>query len=314
MITRQRLQLDDGFVGGADAPISVKRVMDNVVVLDITFHKWGNTRQGDLKKVDTQADKKRLKLTKTLVALKEYDLVTNYVNSIRAWLTAVSLPSPLKRGTYLVPVASVARVSAYLDEVGEKYKAVVQGFVDVYPALVRAAEDELKDQFVAANYDTADKVASEFYIDRRFIDFGLPNVDKVGQSVWEAEKARAEKTWASAIDTIQDALRMGFRDLVDHLADKLEPKPDGTRKVFRDSNITNILEWIDAFKTRNVLGDNELASLVAQAERVLRGKKPDEVKKTIGAGGGIAGEMVRIKTALDKLLVDAPKRRISFDD
>ncbi len=292
-----------------------KRVMDDVVVLDVTFHRPGINRRADLSLlVDTESDKDMLCLSKTIVDAKEYVKVIHYSGDVRNWLAKRSLPSPLKRGTYLVPLGSVEEVCQYLDQAEERYKAKAEEFLQVYPAKVAEAKIKLGCQFDQDNYLPVEQLRASFWIERRLIDFGLPSEEKIGRALWEKEKQRAEETWSRAVETIQEALRTSFKTLVGHLAERLEPKPDGTRKVFRDTAIDNMLEFIDLFKARNVTGDAELEGLIIKASNVLKGKKPEDIRKSDTIRGEIAGEMARVQKALDKLMDVAPRRRISFDD
>lgn len=291
-----------------------KRVMDDVVVLDVTFHRPGISKQADLSRVATDSDKDMLNLTKNIVDAKEYSTVVRFADDVRMWLAKRSLPSPLKRGTYLVPVGSVEQVCQFLDQAEERYKAKAEEFLLVYPEKVAEAKIKLGDQFNQDNYLPVEQLRASFWIERRLIDFFLPSEGKIGRALWEKEKQRAEETWSRAVETIQEALRTSFQTLVGHLAERLEPRPDGTRKVFRDTAIDNMLEFIDLFKARNVTGDAELEGLIIQASNVLKGKKPEDIRKSDTVRGEIAGEMARVQKALDKLMDVAPRRRISFDD
>lgn len=291
-----------------------RRVMDDVVVLDVTFHRPGINRRADLSLVDTESDKDMLCLSKNIVDAKEYTEVVYCSGDMRNWLAKRSLPSPLKRGTYLVPLGSVDEVWQYLDQAEERYRAKVEEFLAVYPEKVAEAKVKLGGQFNQENYLPVEQLRASFWIERRLIDFGTPSEKKIGRALWEKERQRAEETWSRAVETIQEALRTSFQTLVGHLAERLEPKPDGTRKVFRDTAIDNMLEFIDLFKARNVTGDVELEGLMVQANNVLKGKKPEDIRKSDTIRGEIAGEMVRVQKALDKLMDVAPRRRISFDD
>lgn len=292
----------------------VKRIMDGVVVLDITFHRAGIRRKADLSKVETESDRSMLGLTKAIVDSDEYDAVLKLGYETRDWVAKRGLPSPLKRGTFLVPVNSIVEVYEHLDEIEIEFDKRVDAFLKVYPRQVEEAREKLLDQFDEDNYPSAKQLKMAFWLERRLLDFGVPNEKKIGIAIWKKEKERAEKTWQLAVDDIQIALREAFRNLVGHLAERLELKPDGTKKVFAESAITKIIEFIDLFKNRNLTGDSELEGLVAQARDVLAGKKADALRKNVVARGEVAGEMARVTAALDELLETAPRRRISLDD
>lgn len=317
---RERLGFTDDVIELAVPPVpkkanrEVKAIMDEVVVLDLTFHRAGIRRKADISKVETGAKKDQLGLTKAIVDSKEYAAAMSVTGEARGWVDRRSLPSPLKRGTYLVPITMVAGVNDYLDQVEQRYLAKAEEFCRAYPDLVRRAKVDLADQFDADNYPSVGQLRRSFWVERRLLDFGVPSEAKIGKALWQQEKARAEATWSSAVDEIQVALRDAFRSLVGHLAERLEPNADGSRKVFRDTAIEKLLEFIDLFKSRNLTGDADLEGLIIQARNVLKGRNVKALRDNATARGEVAGEMARVMVAMDKLLEDAPRRKISFED
>jgi hypothetical protein len=301
----------------SSAPAEIKdarRIMDNVVVLDITFHRPGIRRKADLALVETDAEKEMLGLTKGIVTSDEYQKVRRVANDTRHWLEVRSLPSPLKRGTYLVPVQLVGDVEDYLSKADSQYQEKADAFLEAYPRLVEEAKDRLRSQYNAKNYPATSQLKAAFSIERRFLDFGVPSEQKLGKALWEAEKQRAEASWSDAVLEIQEALRTAFRKLVGDLADRLEAKPDGSRKTFRDSTVEKVVQFIDLFKTRNLTNDIELEGLVTQARNVLDGKRPDALRNSAVKRNEVLAEMGRVTIALDKLLEKAPRRAISFKE
>ncbi len=291
-----------------------KRILDNVVVLDITFHRPGIRRKADLGLVETEIDKRMLGLTKAIVDSEEYTGVCRVANDARHWLEVRSLPSPLKRGTYLVPIALIGDVNERLEKVDVEYAVKADVFAIAYPSLVESAKERLGNQFDPENYPRVEALRAAFWIERRLLDFGVPSEEKIGKELWKREKDRAENTWREAAEEIQEALRCAFRSLVGHLAERLEPNPDGTRKKFKDASVEKLLEFIDLFKSRNITGDAELEGLVVQARNVLQGRKPDKLRTSSVVRGEVAGEMSRVQSALDTLLETAPRRAITFKE
>jgi hypothetical protein len=310
---RERLEMEETFPKGRQVT-DAQKIMEKVVVLDIIFHRPTIRRKADLGLIDAAADKSMLGLTKALVESKEYTEVCHVANETRSWLERRTLPSPLRRGTYLLPLTMVEAVNDKLDEVEKDFLAKAEKFLDAYPALTEAARVKLMDQFDPANYPSVNALRVAFSLERRLLDFGVPGEEKIGKALWQKEKERAEKTWIAAVDDIQDALRAAFRGLVGHLSERLEPNVDGSKKCFKDSAINKLLEFIDLFKNRNLTGDAELEGLVAQARNVLEGKSPKKIRDRATTRGEVAGEMARVMGALDKLLENSPRRKISFED
>jgi hypothetical protein len=74
------------------------------------------------------------------------------------------------------------------------------------------------------------------------------------------------------------------------------------------------VEWLELFSKRNVLGDAELAEMVEQAKGVLEGVDVKDLRNDGKFRADIGQQMVEVKERLDSLLVNAPSRKISFDD
>jgi hypothetical protein len=113
---------------------------------------------------------------------------------------------------------------------------------------------------------------------------------------------------------VKAALRLGLKKLIDHLVDRLAPGPAGVKKKFAATTITKVVEFLELFSARNVVGDKELAVLADQAKEVLAGRTPESIREDEEAAAFIAERMSTVKTQLDKLLQDMPERVIKLDD
>jgi hypothetical protein len=101
-----------------------------------------------------------------------------------------------------------------------------------------------------------------------------------------------------------------FSKLVSHLTERLTAGPEAERKVFRDSAITNLTEFFQKFRTLNVRSNAQLDELVEQAQQIVRGVGPQELRDNGGLRQHIATQLAGVQSVLDGLLVDRPRRRI----
>lgn len=83
------------------------------------------------------------------------------------------------------------------------------------------------------------------------------------------------------------------------MADRLTPDASGKPKVFRDSLVANMAEYLETFPLRNVTSDDALAALVDQAREMLRGVSPKDLRSNEGLRDATARNMAEIKAALD---------------
>ena len=85
---------------------------------------------------------------------------------------------------------------------------------------------------------------------------------------------------------------------------------DGERKVFRDSAISNLMEFFERFKQLNVRSNAQLDELVEQAQQVVRGVGPQDLRASDELRRHVASQLAGVQATLDGLLVDRPRHRI----
>ena len=88
------------------------------------------------------------------------------------------------------------------------------------------------------------------------------------------------------------------------------PATEGGPKVFRDSAVDNLAEFFDRFRTLNVRSNDQLDALVAEAQRAVRGVDPQQLRDSEALRRRVASRLTDVRSALDGLLVDRPRRRI----
>jgi len=113
-----------------------------------------------------------------------------------------------------------------------------------------------------------------------------------------------------AVRLAEEAFTAELAKLVSHLTERLSGQEDGKPKVFRDSMVENLTEFFARFRTLNVRSNEQLDSLVADAQRIIRGVEPQDLRDNAGLRQHVATEMSRVQSVLDGLLVDRPRRAI----
>ncbi|MCH7725336.1 MAG: hypothetical protein IH991_02465, partial [Planctomycetes bacterium] len=97
-------------------------------------------------------------------------------------------------------------------------------------------------------------------------------------------------------------------------SERLQGLNDGTAKRFSDSNITNLCEFFDRFKSLSIGSNGDLDQLVSEAKDAVQGISPDWLKQSEPLRDSIRDKLGTIGQQLDELMVARPKRAISFDD
>ena len=286
------------------------------VLLALRIGRPGNRRRVNPSLIEVDADKDALSVGKELLDSRELKAVATFDGGVRQWLYGRSLPAygVLKAGVYRLPMTLIEEVDARLAEVVVERDALIDAFMATYPDTperldrVRA---RLRALFNPDDYPAPDEVRGAFTFDYRYLELGIPGSLSAPLLAREREKAAARLT--REVDQIKLALRASFAELVSHAAERLQVQPDGKKNVFRDSLIRNMEEFCRYFGDRNIVHDQELAALVEQAQRVIRGVDADGLRNNDGLRAEVGRTMGQIKATMDKNLMLEPSRRLLMD-
>ena len=225
------------------------------------------------------------------------------------------MPSPFRRGTYLIPLDLVEQVDGKIVEYQEKRRFLADAFLAVYDSSVESAKKRLNGLFNVGDYPSADKVRAAFYVDVRYMAFGVPEkLEGIRKDIFEREKAKAEASWKEASEEVRQAMRVGLADVVDHMVERLQGNGDGKPRVFRDTLVENMTEYLELFDPRNITDDTQLAQLVERCRNVLDGVDADALRASDAIRTKVRDGMVQVQATLDAMVIDRPARRIVLED
>ncbi len=288
--------------------------VQQTIYLDVTFHRPGVKRKGDLTKVQTQADKSQLRLSKNIVNSPAYTALVKVQRDFRKWLKARSVWSPLRRGIARLPVPLIGKIYDRLDHIEKLYMKRANEFLEEYPSLVQKAKEDLKDQWNAANYPSLERLGAAFWVERRLFDLARPSESKLGPKVASQENLRAAAEIEQDFLMVKAALRLTLRSLVDHLAERLAPAADGSKKQFGNTTVGKLVEFVELLPFRNVVDDTALAECANQAKKLLEGYTPEDFKSNDDDGAAlrahVSSKLFEIKGVLDGLVEEMPERQI----
>ena len=113
-----------------------------------------------------------------------------------------------------------------------------------------------------------------------------------------------------AVQMAEQAFTEELTRLVANLSERLTGERDGKPKVFRDTSITNLADFFQRFRRLNIRSNEQLDELVSQAQDIVRGIQPQQLRENLGLREQVGVQLGRVQNALDDLLVDRPRRNI----
>ena len=202
----------------------------------------------------------------------------------------------------------------------ESFVHTMDGFRDELTraeADLNAVYDEVKadaQQRLGRLYNPADyppEVRNLFQVEWDFPSVEPPSyLMRIAPEVYEQERARVAARFDEAVRLAEQAFAAEFAKLLSHLSERLGETENGQRRIFRNSAVANLTDFFQRFQQLNVRSNPELDALVEQAQRLVRGVGPQDLRDDGALRRQVGEEMARMQTRVESLIVDAPRRRI----
>ena len=225
-----------------------------------------------------------------------------------AYWKGVSLPFP-EPGIRLIRQNAISdfddRVAEFRGELDEAVTVLDRH----YEELRSAARGRLGDLFDASDYPTS--LIGIFAIEHDYPSVEPPNyLRQLNPEVYEQECQRVQARFNEAVELAEQTFIDELSKLVEHLAERLAGQDDGKPKVFRDTAVTNLTEFFERFRGLNIRSNEQLDELVVQAQDVVRGVQPQQLRDSDSLRQQVATQLSGVQSVLDGLLMDRPRRNI----
>src|SRR5262249_32717664 len=179
---------------------------------------------------------------------------------------------------------------------------------EVYPEVLADARQRLVRLFNPADYPS--EVRGLFDVQWDFPAVEPPGyLMRLNPEVFRQEQERVARRFEEAVQLAEQAFRDEFARLVSHLTERLSGS-EGEAKIFRDSAVTNLVEFFEKFKRLNLNSNEQLDTLVDEAQNLVKGVTPDALRTHAGLRQRVATQMAQVQTQLDQLIITAPRRRL----
>ena len=237
-----------------------------------------------------------------------FKAVTAVRGKVVAYWKSMSLPYP-EPGIRLIRQAKIDAFAAQMQEFQEELAEAVLALDRQYHELKAIARRRLGSLYNSGDYP--DSLEGLFEISFDFPAMEPPEyLQHLNPALYEQECERVQGRFDEAVRLAEDAFTAELSKLISHLTERLSGQEDGKPKIFRDSAVENLTEFFQRFRDLNVRSSEQLDNLVADAQRIIRGVDPQDLRDNAGLRQHVAAEMSSVQSVLDGLLVDRPRRNI----
>ena len=220
---------------------------------------------------------------------------------------SLAYPEP---GVRLIKRENIDEFVGLMEEYRNELSEAVANLDRHYGELKVAAAERLGRLFNPSDYP-------ETLIGLFEVSWDFPSVEppdylrELNPALYEAERARVAARFDEAVQLAEQAFLDEFSKLVSHLTERIGGAgEDGKPQVFRDSAIGNLSDFFERFRSLNVRSNDQLDALVAQAQQAVRGVGAQDLRASGDLRARVASELSVVRSALDGLMVDRPRRKI----
>lgn len=278
------------------------------VLLRVRFGLLGNSRKISNSAVQVDADKNLIRVSKTLLDSPELDAIRKEDGALRGYIYDTCLPG-FDDGLYFLPIPLIEEVEKTLRAFKAKREALVDFFLLAYPELCKTAEERLRTVYSSKDYPSVDEVKAKFTFNWNYLEFGVPGkLRAISWALFNEERDKAASVMQDAAEQVQQVMRATLAEMVEKLRERLTDD-NGKQKIFRDTAVTNLQEFLNSFDFRNVTNDADLKAQVDRARALIAGTDPQALRDLDGLRKRVRESMADISKALEPLVMDKPTRK-----
>ena len=208
------------------------------------------------------------------------DRIQRHSAMVRNWHYQQTLPWS-DGGTRLLPMKSFFEYKDQLNQHEAEFETLVKEFVQEYPVLVSAAAFQLGDLFNRGEYPDIGSIIDKFKF--KYVFLPLPDTGDFRVEVGEETKNELTKQFKGYYETkINDAMKDIWDRLYDNLSklsERLDYADGETKKIFRDTLVTNALGLCGMLSNLNVTNDAKLEDARRKLEDALNGIEASDLRE-----------------------------------
>lgn len=237
-----------------------------------------------------------------------YRVLTTLKSQASAYWRSMTLPYP-QEGVRLIKQADIGAFEARMREYKEQLVVAAANLQLEYEALKVAAREKLGDLYNPNDYPPS--LEGVFDLRWEYPPVEPPNyLMTFNPELYQQEQQRVQHRFEAAVVMAENAFAEQLQDMIAHLIERLTDEPDGTKKKFQNSAIENFKEFYDNFRQMNIRSNAQLDTLIQRATDIVSGVDVKDLRKNNNLRQNLTQQMGEVKTALDNLITNAPRRRV----
>jgi hypothetical protein len=298
-----------------DTSSPAQRLRRTAAAVRVMMRWWGvhralSTQQKEEVSAGYAADARFLTAGKKIIDVRHeaYRKLTSIRTRIANYWRGLTLPY-VEPGVRLIRQADLEAFVHSMEGFREELTQAEADLNAVYDEVIADAQRRLGRLFNAGDYPP--EVRGLFGLEWDFPATEPPSyLMRINPEIYEQERQRVAARFEEAVRLAEQAFATEFSRLLSHLTERLSSGEDGEQKIFRDSAVANLRDFFGRFANLNVRSNPELDALVEQAQKLVQGVTPQDLRDNDTLRQRIAAQMAVVQSQVEGMMVNAPRRRI----
>jgi hypothetical protein len=220
-------------------------------------------------------------------------------------------PEPFVR---LLPLEQVSDFERQMHDFASELADAASELGRVYDDLKQEAAVRLGALFDPSDFPSTPQ--NFFDVAWDYPNFAAPplNANWVSQSVYGLEELRVKTRFETAVVLAETGFREEFTKLIAHLCERIsDTDPEGVSKVFRDTSVVKLVEFISRYFQFNLRTDDRLDELIIMAQHAMQGVTPQGLRSNQASRRLVAARLSWIEVSLNAMRNRLPQKELAAE-
>jgi hypothetical protein len=264
---------------------NVPSIASSAMLVELSISHWTGKKKDKRASEDVTTDNHAHKGVanvhkKLLGNCAELDAVQKFVANSRNLHYSMTMPWS-DTGMRLLPTAQYFKYHEQMTAIQNEFARLVDNFLQSYADEVVDAQVTLGSLFNHDDYPTADSLAGKFAFRLSYIplpDAGDFRLDVNNDAMAQMQTQYQDYYGRQLKNAMNDVWKRVYESL-SKMSERLDYQSDETKKVFRDSMVSNVLDMVELLRVCNVTGDSQMAAMASRLDEALRGVTPEALRE-----------------------------------
>jgi len=275
-------------IAAADTQLQKKyeAMIASTVLLDLTFHRFGDKRKTDLDGVkmttrDEMSDDVEqvdvsdaaFLLSRRLLDLSVGRQLRSLFRSCKTRIKRISVPSFDREGVYRLSYAAVEQAEAILLDTTTRLEPLKAQFREAYDVEVQKMRALQHEKFNPKDYPSAYAAGERWGVEWAYLETAsVPKaLSGVNKFLYQRAVTKANQRAKNAVVAVEQTLRAGLLACVAKMQQDLKAtSPLGRPRAYRDDALEKVTTFFSTFPLRNFINDGPSAVAMKQVNALLK--------------------------------------------